>query len=131
MNKAFLTGNLGADPELKHTPSGKAVAEMRLATSKRWTNAQGEAKEKTVWHRLVAWGKLGETLATYLRKGSKLGVVGEINTRTWEDRDGNKKHTTEIVVEDFEFLSPKKESGQPPAGQPDGPPLLGDDDVPF
>jgi single-strand DNA-binding protein len=104
VNKVILIGNLGADPELRHIPSGNAVCEFRLATSERWTDKSGQKQERTEWHRVIAWGKLGELCSKYLSKGRQAYIEGRIQTRSWEDKDGNKRYTTEIVANDVRFL---------------------------
>jgi single-strand DNA-binding protein len=144
VNRVFLIGNLGADPELRYTASGAAAANFRIATTEVWSDKQsGEKNERTEWHRIVAWGKLAETCGEHLRKGRQVHVEGRIRTREWEDKDGVKRYTTEIVAERVTFLgsAPGREDGGPPAraaqerGQarrstPAEPPLS-DDDIPF
>jgi single-strand DNA-binding protein len=142
VNKAILIGNLGRDPELRYTQNGQAVANFTLATSESWNDkASGERVERTEWHRIVVWGKLGELCAQYLTKGGKVYVEGRIQTREWEDKEGQKRRTTEINAQTVTFLdgaprgsAPGRESGDAstgssPAGEPpqDAPP----DDVPF
>ncbi len=105
INKAILVGRLGSDPEVRYTPSGVAVANFNIATSEEWKDKDtGEKKERTEWHRIVAWSKLGEICGEYLSKGRQVYIEGRIQTRSWEDRDGNKKYTTEIVAADVQFL---------------------------
>ena len=98
VNKAILIGNLGADPEIKSLPSGGKVANFNIATSEQWTNKEGNKEERTEWHRIVAFGKLAEICGEYLSKGRKVYIEGRVQTRSWEDRDGNKRYTTEIVA---------------------------------
>ena len=132
INKAILIGNLGADPEVRYTQSGTAVANFNLATTETWTK-DGNKEEKTEWHRIVAFGRLGEVCGEYLSKGSKAYIEGRIQTRQWEDKDGNKRYTTEIVAREMKILTPKGAS-QGNSGPGDEPPLpepsMGDD-VPF
>lgn len=104
MNRVILIGNLGADAELRYTNSGQPVASMRLATSEKWQGKDGQQQERTDWHSLTLWGKRAEALAKYLTKGSRIVVAGRIQYRQWEDRDGNKRWSTDIVVDDVEFL---------------------------
>ncbi len=104
VNKVILLGNLGSEPELKYTPSGKAVANFSLATTEQWTKKDGEKDEKTEWHRIVAWDRLGEICGEYLHKGKQVYIEGRIQTRTWEDREGNKRYTTEIVAHTMKML---------------------------
>lgn len=105
VNKVIVIGNLGADPELRYTGSGQAVANVRLATNEVYTNADGERVEKTEWINAVAWGKQAEVLAEYAKKGSALFIEGSLQTRSWEDRDGNTRYTTEVKIREFQFLS--------------------------
>ena len=135
VNKVILIGNLGADPEMRYTQNGTAVANFRLATTETWKK-EGEKDELTEWHRIVAFGRLAEICGEYLSKGSRVYIEGRIQTRKWEDRDGNPRYTTEIIAREMKMLSPRgTEEGQagryaeeePPL--PDTPPM--EDDVPF
>ena len=105
VNKVILVGNLGADPDMRYTPSGQGVCEMRLATNESWMDKSGQRQERTEWHRIVVWGKRGETCAKYLSKGRQVYVEGRLRTRSWEDQDGNKRYMTEIIANDVQFLS--------------------------
>ena len=97
VNKVILVGNLGGDIELRYTPGGTAVGNLRIATTETWTDKNsGERREQTEWHRVVLWGKQAETLKSYLEKGRQIYVEGRLQTRQWEDRDGNKRYTTEV-----------------------------------
>ena len=105
LNKAILIGNLGKDPEVRYTPSGLAVVNISLATSEAWVNKEDGKKEtRTEWHRVVAFGKLGEIFGKYLTKGKQVCIEGRIKTRNWEDKDGNKRSTTEIVASQLIML---------------------------
>ena len=104
LNKAILIGNLGRDPEVRYTPSGLAVANFSIATSETWTNKEGEKETRTEWHRIVAFGKLGEICGEYLAKGKQIYIEGRIQTRDWEDKDGVKRYTTEIVASQMIML---------------------------
>ncbi len=104
INKAILIGNLGKDPELKYTPSGQGVATFSLATTEQYTDKSGQRQKKTEWHNIVAWGKLGELANQYLRKGRPAYIEGRIETRSWDDKDGNKKYRTEINASTIQFL---------------------------
>ena len=104
VNKVILIGNLGADPELRYTPSGQAVCDLRLATNESWTDKSGQKQERTEWHRVVMWGKPAEICKQYLTKGQKLYIEGRLQTRSWDDKEGNKKYSTEIIGTDFMFL---------------------------
>lgn len=110
VNKVTLLGNLGGDPEVRFTPGGAAVANATLATNKVWTK-DGERKESTEWHRLVFWSRLAEIAGEYLRKGSTIYVEGELQTRKWDDKDGQTRYTTEIVVREMQMLGGRAEGG--------------------
>ena len=112
LNKFMGIGNLGADPELRTTTSGTSVCEFRLAINESWFDkASNERKERTEWIRVIVWGKSGENCAKYLSKGSKAFVEGRIQTREWNDKDGNKRYTTEIVANSVQFLSTRGSAG--------------------
>ena len=105
INKVILVGNLGADPETRTTPSGTTVTNIRIATSESWRDKQsGEMKESTEWHGIVLWNKLGEIAAEYLRKGSQVYIEGRLQTRKWQDKQGNDRYTTEIVASEMQML---------------------------
>ncbi len=116
VNKVILVGRLGADPEVRYTPGGAAVANFRMATSENWTK-DGEKQERTEWHRIVAFGKLGEICGEYLVKGKQVYIEGRIQTRSWEDKDGNKRWTTEIVASNMQMLGSPGESVNVPVPQ--------------
>ena len=111
VNKAILVGNLGRDPELRHTPNGQAVVNFTLATSESWTDKSGERQERTEWHRIVVWGRQAEMCNQYLSKGRTVYVEGRIQTREWEDKDGNKRYTTEINAQTVQFIGPRQDGG--------------------
>ncbi len=132
INKAILIGNLGSDPEVRYTQTGTAVANFNIATTETWTK-EGNKEEKTEWHRIVAFARLGEICGEYLSKGSKVYIEGRIQTRSWDDKDGNKRYTTEIVAREMKMLSPKGGGSQTGSFQEEPPmaePVTGDD-VPF
>lgn len=104
VNKVILLGRLGQDPELKYTPGGSAVCNFSLATTEAWTDKQGQKQEKTEWHRVVVWGKLAELCNQYLAKGRQAFLEGRLQTRSWDDKDGNKKYTTEILASTVQFI---------------------------
>ncbi len=145
VNKAILIGNLGRDPELRYTQSGSAVANFTLATSENWNNKNGEREERTEWHRIVAWGRTAELCAQYLAKGRTVYIEGRIQTREWEDKEGQKRRTTEIVANTVQFLGGRGQGSgggggrdlPPPSAPSDAasnssePPPGGDDDIPF
>src|SRR5580698_3082034 len=104
VNKVILVGNLGADPDMRFTPSGQGVCELRVATSESWNDKNGQRQERTEWHRIVVWGKRAEVCAKYLAKGRQVVVEGRIQTRTYDDKDGGKRYITEIIAADVQFL---------------------------
>ena len=129
VNKVILVGHLGADPDMRYTPSGQGVCELRLATSESWNDKNGQRQERTEWHRIVVWGKRAEVCSKYLAKGRQVFVEGRIQTRTYDDKDGNKKYITEIIAADVQFLGGGKGEGGPGGGpgggkgrSDDGPP---------
>lgn len=105
VNKVILIGNLGSDPELRYTQGGQAVANFNIATNERWTDKDGKTNERTEWHKIVVWGRTAENCEKYLKKGRQVYIEGRLQTRDWEDRDGNKRYTTEIVAQNVTFLS--------------------------
>jgi len=141
INKVILVGNLGRDPEIRYTPSGMAVANFSVATTEKWKDKQsGEMQERTEWHRIVAWGRLGEICGEYLAKGRQVYIEGKLQTRQWE-KDGVTRYTTEVVASEMKMLGSKTQGdGYKPAEKSSsaqeysGPPLAGsqdDDDIPF
>src|SRR5438270_9731248 len=104
VNKVILVGNLGRDAELRYTPGGAAVATLNLATTEVWNDKGGQRQEKTEWHRIVLWGKQAESLQEYLTKGKQIYVEGRLQTRQWDDKDGNKRYTTEIKADRVTLL---------------------------
>ena len=137
VNKAILIGNLGGDPELRSTPSGTPVATFTLATNESWTDREGQRQERTEWHRIVAWGKLAEICGQYLRKGRQVYIEGRLTTRSWEDRQGNQRKTTEIVAQQMLMLggrAPGQSEGEAPSETPEFAAetvKIEDDDLPF
>lgn len=119
VNKVILVGNLGRDPELRYTQGGAAVANFSLATNERWRDNDGEQQERTEWHRITVWGKTAENCAQYLQKGSSVYIEGRLETREWEDKDGNKRWTTNIIARTVQFLgrrpAPSLEQGPAPS----------------
>lgn len=104
VNKVILLGRLGQDPELKYTPGGSPVCNFSLATTESWTDKSGQKQEKTEWHRVVVWGKLAELCNQYLAKGRQAFLEGRLQTRAWDDKDGNKRYTTEILASTVQFI---------------------------
>lgn len=146
VNKVILIGNLGADPETRAMPSGMTVANIRVATSEQWKDKQsGESKERTEWHSIAMFGRLGEIAGEYLKKGSKVYIEGSLRTRKWQDKQGNDRYTTEIIAAELQMLdsrpagtgrrNPEEDHRTPPNGRgrndngnPNG---EFDDDIPF
>lgn len=142
INKVILVGNLGKDPELRHTPQGQAVCNFPIATSETWNDKNGQKQERTEWHRIVVWGKLGELCGKYLSKGRQVYVEGRLQTRAWDDKEGQKRYTTEVVAMGVQFLGSAAGAGRSQAedasSDPFGaPPDFGGDstnqaeDIPF
>jgi single-strand DNA-binding protein len=116
VNKVILIGNLGRDPEVRYSPNGQAVANVTLATSESWKDKNtGDKQEKTEWHRVVFWGKLAEIAGEYLKKGSQIYIEGRLQTRKWQDKDGNERYTTEIVANEMQMLGSRQGQGAPAA----------------
>lgn len=143
LNKAMIIGRLGQDPEVRYTQSNTAVANMSIATSERYKDSQGEWQERTEWHRVVAWGRTAEICQEYLKKGSQVYIEGPIQTRKWEDKDGQTRYTTEIKALTMTMLDSKGSGGGDVPGKPqDSKPVSSsvdlnedlddiDDDLPF
>jgi len=152
LNKVFLIGNLGRDPEVRSTPSGQSVATFSLATNRRWTDRDGNRQNETEWHNIVCWARQAEIAGQYLTRGKQVFVEGRIQTRSWEDRQsGEKKYRTEIICLNFQMLGQRGDSGgggyggAPPPEPPTGdtanakpstggdasPQDTDDDDIPF
>ena len=135
LNKVMLIGRLGADPEIKYTPSGTTVTTFRIATSEKWKGKDGNLQERTEWHRIVAFGKMAEICGEYLAKGKQVYIEGRIQTRSWDDKDGNKKYMTEIIATNMQMLgSPNEQAKGQPVGEvgfsPENSTSI-EDDVPF
>jgi single-strand DNA-binding protein len=111
LNKVMLIGHLGKDPELRYTGTGRAVATFSLATNESWKDQEGNAQERTEWHKIVAWGKLAEICGEWLKKGKQVYVEGRIQTRNYEDKEGIKRYITEVVVSDMLMLGSKGDGG--------------------
>lgn len=104
VNKVIIVGNLGKDPEVRYTQGGQAVADFTVATTEAWTDKAGAQQEKTEWHRIVVWGKNAENCGKYLSKGRQVYIEGRLQTREWQDKEGQKRYTTEVVANDVMFL---------------------------
>jgi single-strand DNA-binding protein len=112
INKVILVGNLGADPETRYMPSGKAVTNIRIATSESWKDKQtGDMQERTEWHGIVLYDKLGEIAAEYLKKGSQVYIEGSLRTRKWQDKEGKDRYTTEIIAQNMQMLGGRAGGG--------------------
>lgn len=140
VNKVMLIGNLGRDPEIRYTTNGQAVANFTLATTEKYTNKSGERQEDTEWHRIVAWGRLAEICGEYLTKGRMVYIEGSIRTRSWEDKEGNTRYTTEIVARNMQMLGGQGGRTEAPATRDEKIPedfdieddsFGSDDDIPF
>ncbi len=146
INKVLLIGNLGNDPDIRYTASGAAVANISLATAESWRDKEsGEQQERTEWHRVVFFGRLAEIVGEYLRKGSQVYVEGRLQTRKWQDKEGNDRYTTEIVANEMQMLGGRggasgydsAPAGNQPARQPEPQTAAAsasddfDDDIPF
>lgn len=110
VNKVIIVGRLGADPEVKEVSPTATVARLSLATSENWTDKEGQKQERTEWHRVVVWGRLAEICGKYLSKGRQVYVEGRLQTRSWEDQQGQKRYTTEVVATNVQFLGGANES---------------------
>jgi single-strand DNA-binding protein len=142
VNKVILIGNLGRDPELRYTAGGQPVASFSVATNERWNDREGKPQERTEWHRIVVWGKQGENCANYLAKGRTVYIEGRLQTREWEDKEGLKRQTTEVVAQTVQFLGSRDGAGRgaaprgasdpaPADTEPAPAPPGGGDDIPF
>ena len=116
VNKVILVGNLGADPDMRYTPSGQGVCELRIATSESWNDKNGQRQERVEWHRVVVWGKRAEVCAKYLSKGRQVYVEGRIQTRTYDDKEGQKRYITEVIANDVQFLGGGNRDGAAAGG---------------
>lgn len=118
VNKVIILGNLGKDPEVRYTAGGDAVCNFSVATTEKWKNKAGEAQEKTEWHRVVLFGRSAEIAGEYLKKGSPCYIEGKLQTRKWEDKDGNEKYTTEVVGERLQLLGDRQNGGAERSAKP-------------
>ena len=133
VNKVFLIGNLGRDPEVRYTGSGTAVASLSLATTERFKNKKGEWEDRTEWHNVIFWGRLAEIAGEHLAKGKTVYIEGRLQTRKWQDRDGKDRYTTEIVAEKMVMMSRKEGAkfGEPAEEFNGGPGFADKDEIPF
>jgi len=132
LNKVLIIGNLGSDPEIKYTSSGSAVANLSIATSERWKDRNtGEQKEQVEWHRVVLFSRLAEIAEQYLKKGSKVFVEGKLQTRDWEDAEGKKRYTTEVIAREMTMLDSRPGSDNASQPQSSSPENNFEEDIPF
>ncbi len=137
VNKVMIVGRLGNDPELKTLSSGSAVCNFSVATSERWTDKEGQKQEKTEWHRIVTWGRQAELCGKYLSKGRQVFIEGKLQTRSWEDQQGQKRYTTEVVCNNVQFLGSTQQNANPGMSTPmpedfgPEPSFEASDDIPF
>jgi len=110
LNKVMVIGNLGRDPEMRYTPSGRPVTTFSVATSRSWKSSEGERRTETEWFNIVAWGNLAEICNQYLKKGQQVYIEGRLQTRRWEDDEGNKRSSTEVVAREMTMLGDRRES---------------------
>jgi|DewCreStandDraft_2_1066082.scaffolds.fasta_scaffold00347_26 single-strand DNA-binding protein len=129
LNKVMIIGNLGADPEMRYTPSGSPVTNFRVATTRRWTGPDGTPREETEWFNVVAWDKLAELCNEYLRKGSRVYIEGRLRTRSWDGPDGQKRYRTEVVAQQMVMLDSRQREAPP--DDLDYGPMVEPDDLPF
>ena len=113
VNKVILIGHLGADPEIRYTRDGSAVASFRIATTEKWRNKDGEQQERTEWHNVTIFGKLAEVVEQYVKKGDPLYIEGKLTTDKWQDRDGNDRYTTKVVANQMQMLGSKRDGQRP------------------
>jgi single-strand DNA-binding protein len=111
VNKVILIGRLGQNPEVRSTPSGSSVANFSVATNESWTDKSGQKQERTEWHRVVVWGKLADLCGQYLAKGRQIFIEGKLQTRQWQDKDGQTKYTTEVLAQTVQFLGGNAQTG--------------------
>jgi single-strand DNA-binding protein len=134
LNKVMLIGNLGGDPELKYLPNGTATVSFSVATNESYKDSEGNLVKRTEWHRIVAYRKPAEILNEYLKKGSKVYIEGKLQTRSWEDKEGQKRYMTEILVDDWVFLDARGDTEHGASSMPappSGPTEKKEDDLPF
>ncbi len=132
LNKVLIIGNLGRDPEMRYTPSGRPVTTFSVATSRNWTTAEGERRSETEWFNIVAWGSLAEICNQYLKKGQQVYVEGRLQTRHWEDDQGNKRSATEVVAREMIMLNERREKSEGGGSEPEETfPQSDEDDFPF
>jgi len=140
VNKVILVGRLGKDPELKYTQGGTPVVRFSLATDETWKDQNGDKQQRTEWHNVVAWRKLAEICGQYLNKGKLVFIEGKLQTRNWEDKEGNKRYTTEIVADNMVMLGGRGDEARPERNTASAPttaseshlePNITDDDIPF
>ena len=127
--KTIVVGHLGRDPEMRYTPTGVPVTSFSMATTRKWTNANGEPQEKTTWFRVTCWRKLAESAAQYLKKGQAVLVEGEIDASAWTDKEGNPRASLELNALTWRFVGGRGDGGEAAGGA--GEEIVGEDDIPF
>jgi single-strand DNA-binding protein len=131
LNKVMLIGHLGRDPEMRYTPAGRPVTSFSIAVSRTWNSPEGERREETEWFNIVAWGNLAEICKQYLSKGQQVYVEGRLQSRRWEDQEGKKHASTEVVANEMIILGERPARTGSEAGTPSGEPPVEDDEFPF
>ncbi len=133
LNKVMIIGNLGRDPEMRYTPSGRPVTTFSVAVSRSWKSSNGEHRSETEWFKIVAWGKLAEICKEYLNKGQQVYIEGRLQTREWEDKEGQQRTTVEVVANEMTMLGDRREKSQNDENPPQDAPsdIVDEDEFPF
>ncbi len=131
LNKVMIIGHLGKDPEMRYTPSGRAVTTFNVAVSRSWNSSDGERRSETEWFKIVSWGNLAEICNKYLNKGQQVYIEGRLQTRRWEDKDGNPRKSVEVVANEMTMLGDRRDKGQGSDSFDEVPPDIDEDEFPF
>lgn len=131
LNKVMIIGHLGKDPEMRYTPSGRAVTTFNVAVSRSWNSSDGERRSETEWFKIVSWGNLAEICNKYLTKGQQVYIEGRLQTRRWEDKEGNPRKSVEVVANEMTMLGDRRDKGQSNDSYEDAPPDIDEDEFPF
>lgn len=132
LNKVMIIGHLGKDPEMRYTPSGRAVTTFNVAVSRSWNSSDGERRSETEWFKVVSWGNLAEICNKYLTKGQQVYIEGRLQTRRWEDKEGNQRKSVEVVANEMTMLGERRDKGQSTSNSFDEmPPDIDEDEFPF
>ncbi len=131
LNKVMIIGHLGKDPEMRYTPSGRAVTTFNVAVSRSWNSSDGERRSETEWFKVVSWGNLAEICNKYLTKGQQVYIEGRLQTRRWEDKDGNPRKSVEVVANEMTMLGDRRDKSQSNDSFEDAPPDIDEDEFPF